>query len=110
MTKKKQLLTVIKNLGFEEKKTNEELDKFHRLQKAKDRKQSTIIRFKSDSFGASAYASRSNTQNREKNKTQIIINKTQIIIINYAYTITELVPGVKFAYVDVNGNLKIPST
>ena len=28
-------------------------------------------------------------------------------IINYAHRITELVPEVKFAYADVNGNLKI---
>ena len=40
----------IKNLGFEERKINEELDKFHRLGKAKDGKQSTIIQFKSHSF------------------------------------------------------------
>ena len=38
---------LIKNLGFEERKVNEELDKCHRLGKAKDGKQSTIIRFKS---------------------------------------------------------------
>ena len=41
---------LIKNLGFEERKVNEELDKCHRLGKAKDGKQSTIIRFKSHSF------------------------------------------------------------
>ena len=46
----------IKNLGFEERKVNEELDKCHRLGKAKDGKQSTIIRFKSHSFRASVYA------------------------------------------------------
>ena len=47
---------LIKNLGFEERKVNEELDKCHRLGKAKDGKQSTIIRFKSHSFRASVYA------------------------------------------------------
>ena len=41
---------LIKNLGFEERKVNEELDKCHRLGKAKDGKQSTIIWFKSHSF------------------------------------------------------------
>ena len=41
---------LIKNFGFEKRKVNEELDKCHRLGKAKDGKQSTIIRFKSHSF------------------------------------------------------------
>ena len=34
---------LIKNLGFEERKVNEEFDNCHRLGKAKDGKQSTII-------------------------------------------------------------------
>ena len=67
---------LIKNLGFEERKVNEELDKCHRLGKAKDGKQSTIIRFKSHSFRASVYASRNNIQNKKKLKVKIIINKT----------------------------------
>ena len=67
---------LIKNLGFEERKVNEELDKCHRLGKAKDGKQSTIIRFKSYSFRASVYASRNNIQNKKKLKVKIIINKT----------------------------------
>ena len=67
---------LIKNLGFEERKVNEELDKCHRLGKAKDGKQSTIIRFKSHSFRASIYASRNNIQNKKKLKVKIIINKT----------------------------------
>ena len=57
---------LIKNLGFEERKVNEELDKCHRLGKAKDGKQSTIIRFKSHSFRGSVYASRNNIQNKKK--------------------------------------------
>ena len=67
---------LIKNLGFEERKVNEELDKCHRLGKVKDGKQPTIIRFKSQSFRASVYASRNNIQNKKKIKSQIIINKT----------------------------------
>ena len=67
---------LIKNLGFEERKVNEELDKCHRLGKAKDGKQSTIIWFKSHSFRASVYASRNNIQNKKKLKVKIIINKT----------------------------------
>ena len=67
---------LIKNLGFEERKVNEELDKCHRLGKAKDGKQSTVIRFKSHSFRASVYASRNNIQNKKKLKVKIIINKT----------------------------------
>ena len=50
---------LIKNLGFEERKVNEELHKCHRLGKAKDGRQSTIIKFKSHSFRTSVYASRS---------------------------------------------------
>ena len=99
--------TVIKNLGFEERKINEELDKCHRLRKAKDRKQSTIKWFESHSFQASLYASRSNIQNRKKIKLKLSLTKHRTKIINYAHSITELIPGVKFAYVDVNGNLKI---
>ena len=67
---------LIKNLGFEERKVNEELDKCHRLGKAKDGKQPTIIRFKFHSFRASVYASRNNIQNKKKLKVKIIINKT----------------------------------
>ena len=93
-----------KNLGFEERKVNEELNKCHHLGKAKDGKQSTIIRFK---FQASVYASRSNIQNTKKLKLQISSTKCRTKIINYAHTITEPVPQVKFAYADVNGNLKI---
>ena len=67
---------LIKNLGFEERKVNEELDKCHRLGKAKDGKQPTIIRFKFHSVRASVYASRNNIQNKKKLKVKIIINKT----------------------------------
>ena len=97
----------IKNLGFEERKVNEELDKCHRLGKAKDGKQSTIIRFKSHSFRASVYASRNNIQNKKKLKVKLSLTKRRTKIINYAHRITESVPEVKFAYTDVNGNLKI---
>ena len=98
---------LIKNLGFEERKVNEELDKCHRLGKAKDGKQSTIIRFKSHSFRASVYASRNNIQNKKKLKVKLSLTKRRTKIINYAHRITESVPEVMFAYADVNGNLKI---
>ena len=98
---------MIKNLGFEERKVNEELDKCHRLGKAKDGKQSTIIRFKSHSFRASVYASRNNIQNKKKLKVKLSLTKRRTKIINYAHRITESVPEVMFAYADVNGNLKI---
>ena len=101
---------MIKNLGFEERKVNEELDKCHRLGKAKDGKQSTIIRFKSHSFRASVYASRNNIQNKKKLKVKLSLTKRRTRIINYAHRITESVPEVKFAYADVNGNLKIRHT
>ena len=101
---KQKFLTVIKNIGFEERKINEDLCKFR---KAKDRKQSTIITFKSYSFRTSVYASRSNIQDREKIKLKLSLTKRRKKIINYAHTVTEPVPGVTFAYVDVNGNLKI---
>ena len=60
---------LIKNLGFEERKVSEELNKCHPLGKAKDGKQSTVMWFKSHSFGASVYASRNNIatiQNKKK--------------------------------------------
>ena len=98
---------LIKNLGFEEKKVNEELNKCHRLGKAKDRKQSTIIRFKSHSFQASVYASRSKIQKKKKLKVTLPLTNCRTKIINYAHTTTEPVPEIKFAYADVNGNLKI---
>ena len=98
---------LIKNLGFEERKVNEVLDKCHRLGKAKDWKQSTIIRFKSHSFRASVYASRNNIQNKKKLKVKLSLTKRRTKIINYAHRITESVPEVMFAYADVNGNLKI---
>ena len=103
-TKTKNFL--IKNLGFEERKVNEVLDKCHRLGKAKDWKQSTIIRFKSHSFRASVYASRNNIQNKKKLKVKLSC-KCRTKIINYAHRIIESVPEVKFAYADVNGNPKI---
>ena len=104
-TKTKNFL--IKNLDFEERKVNKELDKCHLLGKAKDGKQSTIIRFKSHPFRASVYASRSNIQNRKKLKLKLSLTKRRIKIINYAHKITEPLPEVKFADADVNGNLKI---
>ena len=105
--RRKQKNFLIKNLGFEERKVNEELDKCHRLGKAKDGKQSTIIRFKSHSFRASVYASRSNIQNKKKLKVKLSLTKSRTKIINYAHRIAESVPEVKFAYADVNGNVKI---
>ena len=42
---------------------------------------------------------------QEKVKLSLKIHRTKII--NYPHTITEPVPEVKFAYADVNGNLKI---
>ena len=97
---------LIKNLGFEERKVNEELNKCHHLGNAKDKKQSTIIQFKSHSFQDSIYASRNNIQNKKKLTVKLSC-KCRTKIINYAHRITESVPEVKFAYADVNGNLKI---
>ena len=105
--KNKKPLTVIKNLGFEERKINEELNKCHCLETGKDEKQSTIIRFKSHLFQASAYASGSIIQNRKKLRLKLSLTNHRRKIINYAHTIRELIPWVKFAYTDVNGNLKI---
>ena len=96
---------MIKNLGFEERKVNEELHKCHCLGKATDGKQSTIIWFKSHSFRAPVYASRNNIQTK-KLKVKLL-PKCRTKIINYAHRLTESVPEVKFAYADVNGNLKI---
>ena len=98
---------LIKNLGFEERKVNEELNKCHDLGNAKDGKQSTVIQLKSHSFQASVYASRNNIQNKKKLKVKLSLTKRRTRIINYAHRITESVPEVKFAYADVNGNLKI---
>ena len=104
----KTKIFLIKKLGFKEGKVNEELNKCHRLGKAKDGKQSTIIRFKSHSFRASVYASRNNIQNKKTLKVKWWLAKRRTTkIINYAIRITESVPEVKFAYADVNGNLKI---
>ena len=98
---------LIKNLGFEERTVNEELNKCHCLGKAKDGKQSTIIRFKSHSFRASVYARRNNIQNKKKLKVKLSLTKRRTKIVNYTHRITESVPEVKFAYADINGNLKI---
>ena len=103
MAKTKKFL--IKKLGFEERKVNEELDKCHCLGKATDGKQSTIIWLKSHSFRASVYASRNNMQNKKLKVKLLTKHRTKII--NYAHRITESVPEVKFAYADLNGNLKI---
>ena len=43
----------------------------------------------------------------EKIELKLSSTKLRRKIINYAYTFTKLVPGVTFAYVDVNDNLKI---
>ena len=40
-------------------------------------------------------------------KVKLSLTKRRTKIINYAHTITEQVLEVKFAYADVNGNLKI---
>ena len=96
----------IENVGFTERKVNEELDKCHRLGKAKEGKQFTIIRFKSHSFRASSvYASRSNIQKRKKLKLKLSLTKRRTKIINYAHAITESVPEVKFAYADVKDTI-----
>ena len=80
-TKTKNFL--IKNVGFTERKVNEKLDKCHRLGKAKEGKQFTIIRFKSHSFRASSvYASRSNIQKRKKLKLKLSLTKPRTKIIN----------------------------
>ena len=56
---------------------------------------------------ASVYASRNNIQNKKKFKVKLSLTKRRTKIINHAHRITELVPEVKFAYADINGNLKI---
>ena len=43
----------------------------------------------------------------KKRKVKLSLTKRRTKIINYAHTITEPVPEVKFAYAVVNGNLKI---
>ena len=96
---------LIKNLGFEERKVNDELNKCYCLGKAKDGKQSTIIRFKSHSFRTSVYATRSKIQNKKKLKVKLSLTKRRAKIINYTHIITDPVPEVKFAYADVNSNL-----
>ena len=44
---------------------------------------------------------------KKKLKLKLSLTKRRTKIINYAHRITESVPEVKFAYADVNGNLKI---
>ena len=73
---------LIKNLGFEERKVNEELNKCHCFGKAKDGKQSTIIQFRSQSFRASVYAIRNNIQNKKKLKVKLLLTKRRTKIIN----------------------------
>ena len=92
---------LINNLGFEERKVNEELDKFHRLGKAKGRKQPTVVRFKSHPFRASAYVNSGTIQHKKKLKVKLSLTRRRTKIINYAHTITEPVPEVKLAYADV---------
>ena len=74
---------------------------------SKGRKTINNYKIQKHSFRASVYGSRSKIQNKRKLKVKLSLTKRRTKIINYAHTITELVPKVKFAYADVNGNLKI---
>ena len=53
--KKKVRNVLVKNLGFNEERVDNEIDKCHGLGKPKSEKQSTIIRFKTHSFRAAVY-------------------------------------------------------
>ena len=90
----------IKNLGFEEKKVTQALHKCHRLGKA-SHKYTIQISLELPSMQAET------TYKTRKNLKSLSLAKHRTKIINYAHRITGSVPEVKFAYADVNDNLKI---
>ena len=65
------------------------------------------LKSKCHSFRAFVHANRGNIQNKKKLTVKLSSKRCRTKIINYANTITESVPEVKYAYADVTSKLKV---
>ena len=107
------LIQRIKNLTTDHLKRNSvhpdqfdlEFDKCHRIGKVKDNKQAVIIKFKSDAFRERLYRARKSVP--QGIRFRVSLTKRRIDLIENANKAVESIDVIKFAYADVNGNLKI---
>ena len=95
-----------KNLGLEANKVDNEIDKCHRLGKPNRGKQSTIIRFRTHAFRAVVYQKRKTITNN-KLKVKLSLTKKRTKTLTQAYKMVESNQQVKFAFANINGNLKL---
>ena len=82
-----------------------EFDKCHRIGPVKDNKQSVIVKFRSDAFREHLYKNRKCLPKGVK--FRVSLTKKRIDILEKANEKIKELNGVKFAYADANGNLKL---
>ena len=104
--KKKVRNVLVKNLGFYQERVYSNIDKCHRLGKPKNEKQSTIIRFKTQSFGAVVYEKRRVIKNK-KLKVKPLLTKKRTKTLTHHYKTVESNQHIKLVFADANGNLKL---
>ena len=82
-----------------------EFDKCHRIGPVRQNKQSVIVKFRSDSFREHIYRKKKSLPQGVKFK--VSLTKKRIDILEKANEKTKTNGSIKFAYADVNGNLKL---
>ena len=92
----------MKNLG----KADSKIDKCHRIGKPKSEKQSTIIRFKTHSYGVADNEKRKVIKNK-KLKIKLLLTKKHTKALTHAYKMVESNQHIKCAFANVYGNLKL---
>ena len=84
---------------------NREFDKCHRIGPIKDNRQPLIIKFRSDNFREKLYRARKSAPNGVR--FRVSLTKKRIHLIEDANKIVTNQEKIKFAYADINGNVKV---
>ena len=89
------------------KQFNEEFDKCHRVGPVKNGRQSAIVKFKSHGFREEIYRRRKTITKKTGNKLRISLTRHRSQLLAKANFLAEQVKRVKFAFADVDGNLRL---
>ena len=95
------------HLKLDPEEVVDQIDKCHCIGPLKDDgTQSTIVRFKSQSFREKAYVNRKKCTKRNI-KIRLSLTRKRRKTLSYAYKISDKLPNVNFFYADIHGSLKL---
>ena len=84
-----------------------EFDKCHRIGPVRDGKQAAIIRLKSHGFKEKIYGNRKNLVKRTPHRIRVSLTQHRAKLLASANEMVENNDKVKFAFADINGNLRL---